>query len=287
MAQLRIGTCSWKYPSWNGLVYSAQKGINYLEEYANRYKTVEVDQWFWSLFQGSRVKLPSRMDVETYSASVPDDFRFTVKAPNSLTLTHYYKKSKTEPLEINPHFLSSDLLFEFLALLEPMKALLGPIIFQFEYLNKQKMVSQALFMERLDTFVAKLPRSYDFAIELRNNAYLNNRYFEFLNEHRISPVFLQGYWMPKVTEVFQRFRSSILKQQRAVIRLHGPDRGDIEKKTKKVWDKIVEQKDDELAAVAEMIRDLRNADLEVYLNVNNHYEGSAPITIDRIEKMLL
>ena len=33
-ATLRIGTCSWKYPSWEGLVYSKATGINYLEEYA-------------------------------------------------------------------------------------------------------------------------------------------------------------------------------------------------------------------------------------------------------------
>ena len=49
MAELRIGTCSWKYPSWRGLVYSAAQGINYLQEYAARFNTVEVGQWFWSV----------------------------------------------------------------------------------------------------------------------------------------------------------------------------------------------------------------------------------------------
>jgi uncharacterized protein YecE (DUF72 family) len=43
-----IGTCSWKYPSWRGLVYS-DSGQNYLQEYAQHYSCVEVDQWFWSL----------------------------------------------------------------------------------------------------------------------------------------------------------------------------------------------------------------------------------------------
>ena len=46
MSELRIGACSWKYPSWQGLVYSAAQGIDYLQEYAARYDTVEVDQWF-------------------------------------------------------------------------------------------------------------------------------------------------------------------------------------------------------------------------------------------------
>ena len=96
---IRIGTCSWKYPSWQGLVYSAPKGINYLEEYARRYDTVEVDQWFWSLFAGGEVKLPDPADVDEYRRSVADDFRFTVKLPNSLTLTHFYKKKKTAKQE--------------------------------------------------------------------------------------------------------------------------------------------------------------------------------------------
>lgn len=47
---LHIGTCSWKYASWRGLVYSDAPHPNYLAEYARHYDTVEVDQWFWSLF---------------------------------------------------------------------------------------------------------------------------------------------------------------------------------------------------------------------------------------------
>ena len=45
---LHIGTCSWKYDSWRGIVYSDLKEKNYLREYSQHYSTVEVDQWFWS-----------------------------------------------------------------------------------------------------------------------------------------------------------------------------------------------------------------------------------------------
>jgi len=71
-----------------------------------------------------------------------------------------------------------------------------------------------------------------------------------------------------------------------VIRLHGPDRQGIEKKTGKRWNQLVAPKDEELAAVAEMIMDLLDQGATVYLNVNNHYEGSAPLTIERIRKLL-
>jgi len=91
---LRIGTCSWKYDSWKGLVYDPEKSYapyDYLTDYARYFNTVEIDQWFWSLFpQGA--KLPDPQSVQAYVDSVPDDFLFTVKAPNSITLTHFYAK---------------------------------------------------------------------------------------------------------------------------------------------------------------------------------------------------
>ncbi len=127
MTELRIGTCSWKYPSWDGLVYSAPKGIDYLAEYSGKYNTVEVDQWFWSLFKGAAVKLPKPSDIEDYRNAVAKDFRFKVKIPNSITLTHYYKKTKSDPLEENPHFLSESLLQEFLELLTPIREYLGAL----------------------------------------------------------------------------------------------------------------------------------------------------------------
>ena len=101
MAELRIGTCIWKFPSWQGLVYSAPQGIDYLAEYARRYDTVEVDQWFWSLF-GDQAKLPRAAELEAYRRAVPADFRLSVKAPNSLTLSHHYRKGKEGPLVPNP-----------------------------------------------------------------------------------------------------------------------------------------------------------------------------------------
>ena len=54
---IRIGTCSWKYDSWEGLVCSRKKPANYLQEYSRNYTTVEIDQWFWSLFAGDHAAI--------------------------------------------------------------------------------------------------------------------------------------------------------------------------------------------------------------------------------------
>ena len=78
-----IGTCSWKYPSWEGLVYSKPKGINYLSEYALIYNSVEIDQWFY--------RMPEATTVSEYVHSTPEDFTFAIKAPNQITLTHHHQ----------------------------------------------------------------------------------------------------------------------------------------------------------------------------------------------------
>lgn len=286
MARLRIGTCSWKFPSWTGLVYSAPGGINYLEEYARRYDTVEIDQWFWSLFGPDSIGLPKLADVQEYASSVPEGFVFTVKAPNSITLTHFYKKKTSAPLVANPHFLSPQLLRAFLSELEPLRAKLGPLMFQFEYLNRQKMASQEHFQELVGEFVKQIPTGYSYALELRNGPWLNAAYFRFLLDHGLSPVLLQGYWMPAVAELYWQHRDLIVQQNQVVIRLHGPDRLGMEELASKRWDRIIEPRDAELAAVAGVIDDLLDRGVDVTLNVNNHYEGSAPLTIERIRQLL-
>jgi uncharacterized protein YecE (DUF72 family) len=42
--------------------------------------------------------------VREYAQSVPPEFTFSIKVPNSITLTHHYNKNKNAPLISNPHF---------------------------------------------------------------------------------------------------------------------------------------------------------------------------------------
>jgi uncharacterized protein YecE (DUF72 family) len=121
---LRIGTCSWKYPSWKGLVYSRATGIDYLAEYATRCNTVEVDQWFWAL--------PEPVIAEQYASVTPADFRFTVKLPNSLTLTHLYPTKAEPALRPNPQFLSVPLFQDVLARLQPLHQRIGMLMLQLQ-----------------------------------------------------------------------------------------------------------------------------------------------------------
>ncbi len=277
---LRIGTCSWKYESWKGLVYSSNC-VNYLEEYSRKYNTVEIDQWFWSLHDIKKVSLPEEKIVDEYVNSVPENFKFTIKIPNSITLTHFYSNKKTEPLKKNPYFLSNELFNKFLISIDTMKTKTGILMFQFEYLNKLKMSGQKEFIQRFEKFISGVDRSFEYGIEIRNPNYLNKDFFEFLKRNGLRMVFLQGYYMPDVWSVFDKYKETIEKC--VVIRLHGSDRKGIEEKSKNIWNKILEPKDEEIKKLLELLRYLEQNEVDVYLNVNNHYEGSAPLTIEKIK----
>jgi uncharacterized protein YecE (DUF72 family) len=282
MGNLYIGTCSWKYPSWEGLVYSSREPINYLEEYANKYNSVEIDQWFWSLGK-SGSSLPKPETVAEYDAATPSEFRFTVKCPNSITLPFHHGK-KDQPLLENDKFLNNGFFLNFLDSVSPLIPKIGLFIFQFEYLNRDKIKTREQFFDRLGIFMENIPRDLPYAIELRNPKWIDGGYFDFLTKAKAAPVLLQGYWMEDIATVIDRHRTKI--GDTICIRLHGEDREGMEVKTGEDWSKIVRNKDEELEKIAGSIDYLYKNGKRVFVNVNNHYEGSAPQTIEKLRKLL-
>lgn len=287
---LRIGTCSWKYDSWKGLYYDAAKTYradDYLPDYARHLDSVEIDQWFWSLFPGS-VKLPDKRTVEIYASSVPDDFVFTVKAPNALTLTHYYAKQPARYAEHagepNAHFLDLGLMDRFVERLTPFGKKLGPIMFQFEYLNRRKMPSRDEFIERFGEFIDRAPKGFEYACETRNPNYLSKAFLDFLEGRRIGFVYLEGYYMPPIGEVFEKFHPATAAF--SIVRLHGGDRLEIEEATGETWNRIVAPKPGGIDAAVRIVRENTRRGARTFLNVNNHFEGSAPLTIQRFLEAL-
>ena len=270
---LKIGTCSWNYDSWVGLVYDHPKprAVDYLAEYAKHYRMVEVDSWFY--------KMPTIREVEEYSAAVDSEFTFIVKAPRDITLTH--QRENAAP---NPAFLSTELFNHFLDSLTPMRSQVGAIILEFEYLNRQKMPNQKTFIEKLEIFLDQVPHHIPIAIETRNGAYLDENWFKFLAHSDASHVFSDKQFMPPITELYQRYGD--LLSIRTIIRLLGNDRKAIEETSGGRWDKIIDPKP-QLRDIAFMVSDLVSTIHEVYVDVNNHYEGSAPETIERFKGFLL
>ena len=147
-----------------------------------------------------------------------------------------------------------------------------------------KMAGLHRFLELFEVFRQGLPEGYRYCIEIRNPNWLRGEYFDYLAEHGLGHVFLQGYYMPPIFGVYWQYREKLADP--VVIRLHGPDRKAMEERTGDDWNRIVEPKDNELAELARMVRDLKDRQHQIFINVNNHYEGSAPRTIERLKEKL-
>jgi uncharacterized protein YecE (DUF72 family) len=273
MMNPQLGTCSWKYDSWIGLVYTKKcnTAAQYLREYSKKYSTVEIDSWFY--------RLPGQDVVLDYLHYVDDTFRFTCKIPNAISLTHKRNRSSASELISNPTFLSNDLFHDYLRAVEPMSKQIDAHMLEFEYLNKKKMNSLDKFLRALDVFLHSVPQDIPLGIETRNKNYLKREYFQFLQEKNVMHVFSEKQYMPHIYTVYEDFGD--LLTDNTVIRLLGGDRRKIETLTNKEWTTIVEPKDD-LIHIAEMTKDMIDRGINVTINVNNHYEGSAPRTIEKL-----
>jgi len=274
---LEFGTCSWNYDSWIGLVYSkkAPYSAAYLKEYSQKYPTVEVDSWFY--------KVPDESDVTEYRSQVPDSFSFACKITESISLTHERSRDKNAPLIPNPSYLSPDHFREYTDVLKPLANNIFLIELEFEYLNKQKMTNVTDFLKGLERFVTSIDRSIPLGIETRNGNYLTREYFQFLKDHDIAHIFSEKIYMPHIYEIYEKYGDLI--GDRVAIRLLGGDRKEIEDKTKGNWNEIVDPKPD-LPEIASMIRSLSSGSRVVKVYLNNHYEGSAPKSIERIQELI-
>ncbi|MDX9784799.1 MAG: DUF72 domain-containing protein [Spirochaetia bacterium] len=271
---IKFGTCSWNYDSWVGLVYDEPQKMaaDYLAEYSKTYDSVEVDSWFY--------KLPTRREVEEYAAAVPSNFTFTCKAPRDISLTHF----RNDQESINPAFLSVALYQQFLENLQPIAGQLGAIILEFEYLNKKKMPSWEAFMEQLQAFIAQAPKEIPLAIECRNGPWLDETWFAFLHSVGAAPVLSERQFLPPIADLASVYKDSF--GHTVVVRLLGGDRKAIELQTQNRWNEIVDPKP-QLPRIAAMLHELAIPSRSVLVNVNNHYEGSAPKTIERLKGFLL
>lgn len=74
---VRVGCSGWSYASWKDAIYAGAPERRWLELYADRFDTVEVNSTFY--------RLPAQASVDRWQEVVPDGFTFTVKASRYLT----------------------------------------------------------------------------------------------------------------------------------------------------------------------------------------------------------
>jgi uncharacterized protein YecE (DUF72 family) len=156
---VRVGCSGWNYAHWrNGVFYPPRlPARRWLELYAERFDTVEVNSTFY--------RLPRRDAVAHWVEQTPPDFVFTVKA--SRYLTHVRRLRDVGPgLET------------FLERIEPLvrSPKLGPILWQLppNFRRDDQRLAEAL---------AALPRELRHCFEFRHASWFVEETYALLREH--------------------------------------------------------------------------------------------------------
>lgn len=282
---LRLGTSSWSFPGWQGIVYDravpqrtlARHG---LAAYAAHplLRTVGIDRTYYRPMEAA--------DFREYADAVPSDFRFLVKADRLTT-------SPTDPESYgvrkeNPHFL--DAAYATDAMVGPMTEGLGPkagpLLFQFSPMSAGVVGGAESFFERLQAFLDALPEGPLYAVELRTPALLDDRYVRILEETGVAHCYNVHPAMAPLSR--QLGRISPFHQPALVVRwmLHDGLRYQAAKDRYEPFDRIVDEDRGSRERIAVAVLDALVAEREAFVIVNNKAEGSAPRSVFRLAERI-
>lgn len=154
---LYVGTSGYSYLAWKGTFYPQKlPAKQMLHYYGEQFNAVES---FYA-FRGK----PDPAAMKAWTAEVPADFKFVLKAP--MRVTHIRRlKNVVEPMT------------EFLGVAGVLKKRLGPLLFQLPP-NFKKDVP------RLSDFLKLLPAKRRPAFEFRHQSWFDDEVFAVLGKHK-------------------------------------------------------------------------------------------------------
>jgi len=278
--EFRMGTSSWSFPGWLGIVYARKRATSMLareglHEYVQHplLRTVGIDRSFYA-------PIPED-DLLRYAEQLGDDFPCCAKAPAAVTSESIPGLNRNHP---NPDYLSAPRLIT--ELVEPFARSfsrhIGPFILQFSPPADRKATSAEAFIERLDRFLEQLPRDCQYAVEIRDKWALSGTYRAVLERHGAAHVY--NYWSAMPLPGAQTRTIEPEHQPFVVVRLLLKP-GTWYENQKQVFapfDKLVEPDDEMRRDVIDIVHRAAIAGRKTYLLVNNKAEGSAPLTIEAL-----
>ena len=281
-AGVYLGTSSWKYEGWQGLVYNdhypSQKVFQRrcLSEYARHFPAVGIDATFY--------RFPGEQLIEELDALTPDNFRFGLKVTEEITVWKYptHPRYGSRKGEDNPNFLDSPLFqSHFLDVVAGLGPKLGPIIFQFGTLPRT-IIDDGTFLTRLEEFVQDLPKGYQYAFEIRNRQLFDEDYFSILQNYGVAHVHTSWSWMPPLPE--QLTRDASFTAPYFVIRLLTPPQVAYQDAVEAFfpYQRIMKPLPGIRKAIISHLNRALKSNFPGYVFVNNRLEGAAPLTIEQV-----
>jgi uncharacterized protein YecE (DUF72 family) len=254
-----------------------------LEEYAAfpLFRTVGIDSSFYAP--------PTDAVLTSYAERLPPGFPCVSKVWNQLTVHTFSKpQEKARAGQRNADFLNPEVFLE--AVYEPYQRYFadhaGPFVFEFQAIARGSGVTPEVFATRLDEFFSALPREGQYAVEIRNEEFLTPMYFAVLREHGVAHVFNSWTRMPPIGDQLDLPGSvsgpfivarALLQQGRTY-----DEAVDAFAPYDRIQDPSPALRQDLLRLIDTAVR----TRIPAYLLVNNRAEGSAPLTVAEILRML-
>lgn len=169
-AMIHIGTSGWSYADWVGPFYAPGTSPGrYLNEYARRLGSVEIDSTFY--------RIPTEHMVEGWARATPPGFLFAPKFPRAISHEKRLQGCEAE----------RDL---FLSRMERLGDKLGPLVLQFDYTFR--------YAEHhlLEAFLMALPAGRRYAVEVRHRGWLRDEFYALLERRRAALVLHDLHYMP-------------------------------------------------------------------------------------------
>lgn len=277
---LALGTSSWSFPGWKGLVYekdhrSAELSRAGLAAFAQNplLSTVSIDRGYYA-------PVPEQ-DFVRYKSQVPNGFRFVVKAWRQLTTPVLDGKR-------NSDFLDPELAIK--AVLSParrgLEDTLDCVLFQFSPMHLGQVGGVQGFCEQLGAFLEKLPNAMQYAVEVRTPELLGTALQEALKPENL---FYTINLLPTMPDLDQQFRSmQLIHQKRYLVRWLLAKGHTYQEALKNFspFNRLIAPSDAIVLRLAKFVRWAKSEHRHFSLQVNNKAEGCAPLTLQRVARAI-
>jgi uncharacterized protein YecE (DUF72 family) len=286
--ELRLGTSSWHFPGWAGLVWDRlytekQLSREGLAAYAQHplFGAVGLDRGFYRPLTVSQ--------YAAYADDVPDDFRFVIKAP-SLVTDALIREPGGQGKQTNPSFLNGDLACEQFVqpAIEGLGDKVGALVFQISPLPRQWLEQVDELVERLHGMLSavaearsRLPHAV-IAVEVRNPAWLTPAFVEVLKDAGATYCLGLHPKMPPIKAqlpILRRLWPGPFVCRWNLNVKHGAFGYERARDHYAPFDKLVDPDPDTRATLARVIAGTVGAGQPAFVTINNKAEGSSPLSV--------
>lgn len=277
---VRLGSSSWTFPGWAGIVYDrpvdqkllAASGLNAYSRHPIL-RTVGLDRTYYR-----PIGAPLFREL---ADATPADFRFLVKAHQFSTVPRFghhprfgARAGKDNDLFLHPGYAATEVVGP---MVEGLGMRAGPLLFQFPPFAPREVGGPRAFAEKLYRFLNGLPRGPLYAVEIRSDRLYTADYRAALREAGAVHCFNSHPTMPPVDEQAQ---SNELWDRPLVVRwmLARQRRYEEAKAAFDPFDALVQPDPIARQAIASLCVEATQRRVPAYVVINNKAEGSAPLS---------